>query len=348
MKKIKICLLIGLAVLLAAAVLIFVTRSTSDRRFLQQPEDEIYAQVQKLSTEKLIKLINRLEKKIPSYSEKIRLLPLYTALTERAGEFTEDPLIDYIRQEKTGSGIDSAFVRIYAANGYDPEKLASLLEEPSIAEEVKAAIVSEGSYSVSRLCEIFRSRDGEIAQIAFKRIAAQDADAAMILVNELLQSGSPTSDEKYRSICLGIAEYYEDHAASEEADAIREQFAPVLQTLFTENRSPAVRDQAVYAMGRICDPALFSWLMENDSVDFYLKVSVMERNIPNMKVWISQAASESELQSVLDAMRLHPIREIGDALQSAVDVGRLSGSEALTDLIRFIRTEGIAGADKHE
>ena len=60
-------------------------------------------------------------------------------------------------------------------------------------------------------------------------------------------------------------------------------YIPMLKQIYEQNPSPLVRDQAVYAMARICDYELFTWLIENENIDDTLKISVIERNFRLMK-----------------------------------------------------------------
>lgn len=81
-KKIVIAVLI---IALAGGGSFPLGRYISDRMLFSKSEDEIYAQMEKVSSEKLIKKINRFEKKLPAMPDKTELLPFYTALMERAG-----------------------------------------------------------------------------------------------------------------------------------------------------------------------------------------------------------------------------------------------------------------------
>ncbi|MBP0989245.1 MAG: hypothetical protein J6S92_13350, partial [Oscillospiraceae bacterium] len=109
-----------------------------------------------------------------------------------------------------------------------------------------------------------------------------------------------------------------------------------------------VKDQAVYAMARICDYELFTWLIENEKIDDTLKVSVIERNYRLMLDQIAKAESPDDIRAVTEAMRLHPILEIGDVLQAAVDQGRLSASDELRSVIADTQKNGIHAVDKYE
>ncbi|MBP0967470.1 MAG: hypothetical protein J5722_07545 [Oscillospiraceae bacterium] len=340
------------AVLLLAAVCgisALLLRYRSDQRLFSMPEDAVYAEMSRLSAGKLIRKINRMEKKLPAFEDKTALLPLYTALIDKAGEFSEDELITLIREKNTGSGIECAFVDMYAADGYDGSKIFPLLNDPEIAEETKEHIAGHCDFPAEDLCEMFRTCDGRTAVIAIKRIAASDSEKAMELVQDFLNGDNVgSSDEKYTAVCLGIAQYYEEHKGTPEGEEMKRIYVPMIQKIFAESSNALVRDQAIYALGRMCDYDLFAWVIENDRIESPVKISVIERNVKLMLARIETAESEDDIRAVIEAMEILPTLEIGDALQDATDQGKLPASDALLSLIARIRTEGVPAVNKYD
>lgn len=340
---------VAILLMIFVAILFPICRSISDNNLLRKSEDEIFTEMQETSANKLIQIINRLEKKLPTYESKTTLLPFYEALIHKANEFSEDELIELILNKKTLSGIDCALVEMYISNEYDVAKLSDLLSNSDIADETKEYIVSHGNYSVDELSDIFRKYDSSISVIAIQRIIAENSDVSMNLVDELLSSDfDKVSDEKCKAVCLGIAAYFEEHRTTEDGNAMRKDFVPILKKFFQQSNSELVKDQAIYALGRIADNELFSWLMDNNDVDFYLKISVIERNCNRMIEWVSSAKSESEIQSVIYAMQMHPIIEIANALQESIDNGNIRSTSELKALIDYSIKEGIHVVDKYD
>lgn len=349
MRKKKLIPFLIVLVIVVIVILMLVFRSVSDKRLLNMPEDELYMQMSELDSEQLINIINRLEKKYPTMEEKTRLIPLFTALIEKADNFSVEQLIDLISEKKTLSGIDSAFVEMYTINEYDASKLLALLDDSDIADETKDYIVSIGDFSAEELVEIFRMYDSQISVTAIKRLAAVAPDKLANLVEESTSSDhEEVSDEKNRAICLAIAGYYEDCTNKEEADVVREQFAPVLKQFYEQSNSELVQDEAIYALGRICDNEWFAWIIDNNSINKYTKISVIERNFKMLKAMVESTKSEEEISSVIKAMKLHPLLDIGESLQIAIDKGTLPKSDELESLIAFIQKEGIKAVDKYD
>ena len=350
MKKRKV-LFTALIVALAACVSVSLVCSWSERQLLKKPGNEIYEEMKKLSAGKLIRKINRLESKIPTAEDKIQLLPFYTALIDKADEFSDEQLISLIRKRNTLEGIDEAFIEMYAENGYDAEKMTALLDDPDIAEVTKTHIVSRLDCPVDKLCEIFREFDDRTAVVAMQKLNISNPGKALQLVDELLASDQNATEfpfGKYKAICLGIANYYEKSDSPEEAAEIRSQYVPVLKNIYSKSNSGLVKDQVIYALARMCDKELFSWLIESDQIDSELKGSVIERNIRLMKDMIASAKSEDDIRSVIEAMNLHPIYALAEPLQKAVEQGNLPASEELLQLIDDLQNNGVRFVDKYD
>ena len=349
MKKSMKMILAAVLIAAAAAAAFPFVRSICDERALAKPEEAVYAQACKLDTDRLIRKIVRLEKKRPAMTDKTALLPLYKALAERSGEFSADQLIAQIQREDTLPGIEEALVEMYTAEEYDSAGMLALLDDPSIAEETKEYITAHCDFSEDTLCDIFRHNDGRTAVIAIQRLNASDSENAMQLVDEFVSSAQDNiSDQKYIAICLGIAQYYEEHTSPEDIASMKNIYIPMIKTVFENGKSDLVRNQAVYALGRLCDYDLFAWLIGNENIDDYCKISVTERNYRQMKTWIAEAKSEDDIRAVLDAMRIMPTLEIADALEDAIAKGSLPESDELRSLIGDIKENGVHAVDKYD
>ena len=66
-----------------------------------------------------------------------------------------------------------------------------------------------------------------------------------------------------------------------------------------------------------------------------------------MLKWIEEAKSEDDILAVMEAMEIHPMLEIADALEASVKQGKLPNSEELNSVIDYIRKNGVPAVDKY-
>ena len=121
----------------------------------------------------------------------------------------------------------------------------------------------------------------------------------------------------------------------------------MMKKIFEQGGSEQVKNQAIYALGRICDYDLFKWIIEHKSINKYTKISVAERNYRPMLKWIEEAKSEDDILAVMEAMEICPTLEIADALEASVKQGKLPNSEELNSVIDYTRKNGIPAVDKY-
>jgi hypothetical protein len=283
--------------------------------------------------------------------DKVNIMPLYHVLIGRADTFSDAQLIALMREPETLAGMECTLAEMYIRNGYGHTGLNAMLDDDDIAIETKEYIVSHADYSADELCGIFRKSENRTAVIAIKRISMCDSETALQLVNETLQAGKngkEISDDQYIAICIGIANYFEETHADAETDRTKNDYIAVLKQIFGQADSETVQDQAIYAMGRLHDYELFTWIIENDQVVFPLKVTVIERNVQLMKDRISTAKSADDIRTVCAAMKLHPVTDIAPVLRDAIAKGTLPDSEEMRLLIREIETNGIKSVGKYE
>ena len=317
-------------------------------------EDEIYNLKKNDSADDLIKEIIGLEKDLNSSEDTFATLPYLMALIDKKDEFTSDQLIELIKDKDTDVGLDTAFVRMYVDKGADSSKLYSLLDDESIELEVKEYIVALGEFTGEELCTIFLNNDDSVSIIAMKRLTVLDQETAYGIAFQLLRDAShQLSSEQYISACLGLAEHFENYEPVSDSD--RKEFmeekleaVSILWSLYYSSSDELVQSHTIYAMGRMHDFEVFQSIIHSDAVDFYLKVTVIEENVPLMIDLITKATSMQDIQTVMLAMQYHPILEVGEALSAAVKNGHLPKDNELLKLIEYIKAEGIKGVKQIE
>lgn len=317
-------------------------------------EEEIYSSKKNTPADDLVSEIIELEEALPTMDEKIAILPHLMALIEMGDEFSASELIELIENQNTDVGLDSAFVKMYIDKGADPSDLLALLDDDGVAQETKEYIVALGDFSTTELSSIFNSHNDNIAVVAMKRIAVIDDQLALELAVPVFSaSNKKITDSKYIAAFLGVAEYCENHIGDTTEEAalalkLKDQVVPIMQSLYNTSSNELMKDQAIYAMARMGDYDVFAYIIESEDIDFDLKVTTIERNVDVMIEKISTATTLEEIDVIISAMRLHPIIEVGEALEMAISEGKLAATRDTSSIISFIENNGIEGVNKYE
>ena len=293
--------------------------------------------------------IIELEYKLPNNDDKIALLPHLVAFTERADEFTPVELIDLIKEERTGFALESALIEMYISKKADSAALLELLSDENTTDSTKEYIISKGNYSLEELTKIFNSYDNTVAIIAMKRITALDKELAYSLSFPILTNQSKvTTDEKYIASFLGIASFLEKNRNDAKfIETTNTKLIPAIKKIYNTTDNQSLKDQAIYAIARICDFETFSSIINSDDIDVELKLSTIERNINLMLKKINSSTSNEEISVILDAMKIYPITDIADALEKAIESDKITKSDDIVKTIEYIRQSGIKGVNKY-
>ena len=317
-------------------------------------EEEIFNSKKNADPSELISEIAELEKALPAMNDKFAITPHLMALIEMEDKFTADELITLIKDPETGVGLDSAFVQMYVNKGAEASELIPLLNDDTIAKETKEHIAASGDFSAAELSEIFSSSNDNVAVIAMKRIAVLDDELELELVLPMFSDTKKTlTDEEYISAFLGVAEYCENHMDEATEEAIRakelkKQMIPIMMRVYSTSSNDLLKDQAIYAMARMGDYDVFTYIIESEDIDFDLKVSTIERNVDLMIEQVSTAATLDEIDTIITAMNLHPIIEVGEALEKAVAENNFVANKDVLYTIDFIESNGIERVNKYE
>lgn len=361
MKKTKVKILIT-SVLLVALVLACLPSNVyaaiyqaGMSLFSGMTEEEIYEMKKQSDEHELISEIISLEKSLPSTSDKTAILPHLMALIEKSHKFTADELITLIKSDQTDAALESALVQMYIDKGADSAKLIQLLDNNDISEDTKVYIVATGDFSTAELSSIFTSYDDDISVVAMKRITAISCEEALSLaLNVLNGDAKDATDEKCIAAFLGFAAYCESNSNTEAGKVQmstekKQSIISLIKTLYATSSNERVKDQAIYALARIADYDLFAYIIESEDIDFDLKVTTVERNIGLLlEIIASETALSEKMDVIIEAMEILPVAEVGEALQLAVDEGRLDADESVSNVIDYIEAEGLEGIYKYE
>ncbi len=238
-------------------------------------------------------------------------------------------------------------------NGKETEGVESETQDPieliyneNLNIEDKTSLVARAELSVEDLSGIVESFDNSISVIAMKRICSEDIEKAYEIAEEILKKElSALSDDKQIAACLGVAVYFEKNSAM---SPNKQEAIDRLKEIFNSSSNQLVRDQAIYALARICDYELFADIIKDEKIDIELKITVIERNIDIMLEKISTSNSFEDISAIAVAMKIIPVDEIGDALESAVTSGKFEDGEELQELIEYIKVNGVRGMYKQE
>ncbi|MBR5367641.1 MAG: hypothetical protein IK138_00025 [Lachnospiraceae bacterium] len=317
-------------------------------RFEGKKVEEIYEEERKKSKEELIGEILTIESEIRSSEDEIWLVPSIYALMEKEDEFTEEELCELLKKEESGHILDEALARIIRKKQPRREMLLDLIFNKRISAGAKGMLISCESLKTKDLVDIMEGGAEEITTMAMKVLCVRNADEAFKWAAQILTfQKAMVSDEQKTCACLGFSAYY-DQQEVHKKEALKEEYLPVLREISREKKGTILGDNAVYSMIQMRDYEVIRELLFDEQLDFDLKVSAIDTCYSVLIEEIEKNTSFDRIDAVIKALEIHPVRNVAEALEKAIEDERYPEDEEIMQLIKNAIQDGVWGVDKHE
>ena len=315
-------------------------------KYINMTEDEIYKSKMKDTGKNLLSEIKDMEKNLTVKGDEIALLPHAMALIEKRDEFSQDEIINLLKDVETGVVLESALIRMYLDKNADKDELLSLIDNSELNKESKEYIVALSDLSSDELKDIYYKYNDSVAIVTMKKLMTSNPVMAFDIASDVLMSNTQNiTDEQLISSFLGLGEYYSKYTGDKEQ---KDKIIGTMKDLFNTSQSEIVKDNIIYSMARMNDFEVFKYIIDSENIDTALKISAIERNIDLLVEKASTEASEEDLSCIESAMKIHPILEVGEALKTISDKGFQTKSLDLSEIIKYIENNGIKGVLKNE
>lgn len=314
--------------------------------FFDMTEEDIYDRKLEDTGEELIMEIKELEKEFKDDNDKIVLVPHANALIAKNDDFTSEEIIALLEKGGNGEVLESALILMYTQKNAEPEALLNLIDSGKIKESSKDYIVAKSNLNTMQLSSLIENNNDSVSVVAMKKLMVEEPNKAFEIARSILDKPSDiTTDEKMWAACLGIGEYYNKSVIdNEQKNVIVEQ----LKTLHKTSNSDFLKDKIVYSLANMQDFDVFSYIIKNDDIDDALKVSSIERNVQLLVNKTRSNLSSDELECIITAMEIHPILDIGKALEKSIENGNIVTRSDISSTIQHIENHGVEGVYKYD
>ncbi len=315
-------------------------------RFEGKTTSEIYEEERKKTKEELINEILTVEKEVRFGEDEMLLAPSIYALMEKEDEFTEDELLELIKKDESGDILDEALIRIITKKEPKRETVLELIYDKRISAGAKGMLFSRGKLETRDLVDIIVVGTPEITTLAMKVLCVRDEDeafkwAASVLKGERLN----VSDEQRTCACIGFTAYYEkqDPHVKEE---LKTEYLPILRKIGKEQPGTILGDKAVYSMIYMRDYGVIRELLLDENLDYELKVSAIDTCYGTLIDEIEKNTSLDRIDAVIKSLEIHPVIDVAEALEKAIEDGRYIKDEEIMLLIEQSKDNGVRGVNK--
>ena len=291
------------------------------------------------------------------------ILMAAAALAEKAGRFTDANLLAVLEIEKYQTLTKVVMLQLssYMNNGngiVDSAKFKDYIADDSLDTIIRANLIYEldirGDEDVIRLSNLVRTQTGDLAIISMKKLYAANRQAAVTLADNIVSGYAHYTDDAVRAaVKIKSLEYKEQgNDASQEAT----EFMEFCQHRFSESTDERYKDTMIYAMAEMGSLKAMDKILSDETIDRELKVWAVDQNYPIMTKVLKESPSADDMNIILSAMEILPIKQIAPLIRAnksvLMDSGTLQKSSGvsangvphpvdLEDRLRLIEARGI-------
>ena len=153
------------------------------------------------------------------------------------------------------------------------------------------------------------------------------------------------SDEQRTCACIGFTAYFEKQDPHVKED-LKTEYLPILRKIGKEKPGTILGDKAVYSMIYMRDYEVIRELLFDENLDYELKVSAIDTCYGTLIDEIEKNTSLDRIDAVIKSLEIHPVIDVAEALEKAIEDGRYIKDEAIMLLIEQSKDKGVRVVNK--
>ena len=292
------------------------------------------------------------------FNESDSLILWATVLSNRIEEFSQDEVIDYIKDDKIALALRITFVQLYSEQKYanDNMDIISLLKA-DVPMELKSTIVTYMNFNDSDKKEILEalisSDTGILAYHALKGYYhTQPNEAYKISRNILKNYENATEAEIHGAVQVVALEISNQQNTKSLNKADKELLLKVAQDTFYKSNDPVMKDAMIFSLANANDIDALEFIINCPKVDNIMKITSVERNYAVLRDLLNNEPTVENIDFVVDCMKILPINQLEkpllDAKTKISAKLSLSMDKEFKDVIQEISNNGVDANYKWE
>lgn len=314
LKKNKKILLCSIIMLIVSTVIVFAFLSANTASEIER--------LNKKSVSELFNAVNRLDKSSIESGE----ASLYAqALLDKMDDFGKEKMEKNIKDDKNSCLLRVMLLQL--ANEKKTElnyqELSNLVFDPDTDYDIKYNIVINiGSLGKSPelLEQIYHNAEEDIAFQAMRMLFLCDHERWYKLADEIIDNREKVSEKKLKSALLEMGAWINSFGSAEDIPV----FISVCDELLRDVKiSENIKECAFVALDQIKNKSSIMYIIRSDKISESQKVMAVYENVGVLLDMVSVSMTTEELNTVLAAMQIYPLKEFEAPLRQTLS--ELSG-----------------------
>lgn len=320
--------------------------------------DSILAEIQEWDLDTLIHETTQLAKAIskPSFlfKEEIDhdiLTPFAVELFNRSDEFSNDELIELMKDDTKEMIIREIFVDLYLMkneNNFSAQNdLKQLLQQDEVDSRLKQRIVSLAYFTkdeVPLLKALIQDEDPSLAFDSLNVLTSVDINEAYIISKEILIQRKVQPDEKVSAALRATAKYLNEISPSKinSHESLEKNFIELCLEIINSTNNLELKDSAFFAISEIGTYSALKEIINNNTFDRAMKRYGIHQNFMVLIEVLENNPSSEDIELVIEALRIYPIIEIAESLERVMSqISDEDLQQSAQNIIEFVKEEEV-------
>lgn len=283
------------------------------------------------------------------------LIPYADVLIQRKDEFENSEIIKILRDNTISENEKILMVDLYTYKNMDKVgngDIKELLKEKGVDPSIKTKIISTINFDKNDknlLEDLIEENDGVVFFHSLKKLSTIDDSEAYEISKNILANYK--SESKYKvSAALNATTKYLKNNKTKNKDLIvaEESLINLCLEITNTTNDASLKDAAVFVLSELKSKESISEIIKDKSVDRILKVSSINENFIQLKEMLLNNPTEAEIETVIDAMEILPIKDLAEDLEKALKgVENTDLKNRGENVLQIMRTDGIKANKKY-
>lgn len=283
------------------------------------------------------------------------------ALREKAGKISNEKIQAEILNESNSVNTRVTLIQISSLidKSLDINVMQDFIFDDKADFEIKRNallyLYKENNVSVDLIEKVSLGNDEELAFQAIKMLNKADPSKAIEIADKIIHTYNGVVSEKVRAAIKVKGSQLADSSTIDERIKYIDFCDGILSTNNSKGKGDIVSDTVIFSLSDIMSEETISYIVASDKIDRIAKSLCVEQNYSVLRsMLIDENISEKNLNTVIEAMYICPIKDMEKPLKKAMATqmeqsSDKSGqtSEKLQDVLNLIDKSGIVATGKY-
>lgn len=279
-------------------------------------------------------------------------------LKEQMTSFTDQELINVINNNEYT--IETKIIAIQLSKNInhgqginDSTNFKEIINQPSVNQAIRMnllnAVEMDSETDIKLLENIIKTDEGDIVVQAMKKISQINFDKAVSISDGIIENYQNYNNDAIRSAVKTKSKYFKNmgnNVSKATLKVEKQQYIDFCFNMFKNIADEVFQDTMIFSLSEMFDMDAIKSIVLNDMIDRDVKIFCIDQNYQTLVKIITDNPSKADMDVLIKAMDLFPIKEMAPLMKDKVDSTSSTQQQQLISVISKIESQGRPATQK--